>query len=155
MMTAVLVAGPAMAAEAPYIRDGVKAQVTSMFVEGFSKGNFKAVDAVVAPNFIEHEMMMPNQKAGREGLKQTIAALRVGFPDLKVQMLDFSYDRGKAFVRYRMTGTQTGSFMGKPATGKKLDITGFDEIRFRNGLAVEHWGQGDEMTMMKQLGMMK
>jgi hypothetical protein len=45
-------------------------------------------------------------------------------------------------------------FMGKPASGKKIDLIGFDEIRFKNGLAVEHWGQGDDVTMMKQLGLM-
>ncbi|MDB5101177.1 MAG: hypothetical protein JWM80_5598 [Cyanobacteria bacterium RYN_339] len=155
VMATVALSAPAMAAEAPYIHDAVKAQMSSIYNEGFSKGNMKAIDAVVHQNVVDHEMVMSNQKSGRDGLKQMISSLRTGFPDLKVEMLDFSYSKGKAFVRYRMTGTQKGAFMGKPASGKKIDFIGFDEVRFKDGLAVEHWGQGDNVTMMKQLGLMQ
>lgn len=148
-------ATPALAAEPAYIHDAVKAQCQQIYSEAFSKGNFKALDRVVSSNFVEHEMMGPGQKPGVEGFKAMVTDMRKAFPDLKVEMVDFSYSKGKAFVRYHMTGTNKGQFMGKPATNKKIDLYGFDEVRFKDGLAVEHWGQGDDMALVKQLGMMQ
>jgi hypothetical protein len=57
-------------------------------------------------------------------------------------------------THYTMTGTNTGSIMGMPATGKKFNIHGVDIVRFVNGKCVEHWGYDEEMKMMQQLGMM-
>jgi predicted ester cyclase len=43
--------------------------------------------------------------------------------------------------------------MGMPATGKSINIQAIDIVRFGNdGLAVEHWGVMDMMSMMQQLG---
>lgn len=42
--------------------------------------------------------------------------------------------------------------MDMAATGKKMEVKGFDIVRFVNGKAVEHWGLTDSMTMMQQLG---
>jgi predicted ester cyclase len=43
--------------------------------------------------------------------------------------------------------------MGIPATGRSIDVSLIDIIRFGDdGLAQEHWGVIDSMTMMQQLG---
>ncbi len=43
--------------------------------------------------------------------------------------------------------------MGVPSTGKSVDIQGIDIIRFGDdGLAHEHWGVMDGLSMMQQLG---
>ena len=43
--------------------------------------------------------------------------------------------------------------MGVPATGKSIDVQAIDIVRFGDdGLAHEHWGVFDAMTMMRQLG---
>ena len=59
----------------------------------------------------------------------------------------------KVVARVRCTGTNTGDFMGMPATGKSVDVEAIDIIRFGDdGLAYEHWGVFDAMGMMQQLG---
>ena len=43
--------------------------------------------------------------------------------------------------------------MGMPATGRGIDLELIDITRFGDdGLAREHWGVVDVMTMMQQLG---
>ena len=52
-----------------------------------------------------------------------------------------------------MTGTHRGPFMGMPATGKRVEVTLIDIIRFGDeGRAREHWGVVDQLAMMQQLG---
>lgn len=37
-------------------------------------------------------------------------------------------------------------------TGNKIEVKGFDLVRFVNGKAVEHWGVADMAKLMQQLG---
>jgi predicted ester cyclase len=55
-------------------------------------------------------------------------------------------------ARFVFTGTHQGEFMGVPATGKRVEVEGFDLVRVRDGRATEHWGQMDAMALMQQLG---
>ena len=75
------------------------------------------------------------------------------FPDLKVTPEDILTSGDKVIARTRATGTQQGELLGIPATGKSINVQFIDIIRFGDdGLAREHWGVFDTMTMMQQLG---
>jgi predicted ester cyclase len=75
------------------------------------------------------------------------------FPDLRMVPEDVLTSGDKAVARVRVTGTHQGEFMGMSATGKAVDVQLIDIIRFgEDGLAREHWGVFDTMTMMQQLG---
>ena len=50
-------------------------------------------------------------------------------------------------------GTNLGPFIGPP-TGRKMEITVFDECRFAAGQLVEHWGSPDRFAMIEQLGLL-
>jgi predicted ester cyclase len=43
--------------------------------------------------------------------------------------------------------------MGRPATGRKIEIDVIDVIRFSAGKAVEHWGVADRLGLLEQLGL--
>lgn len=47
--------------------------------------------------------------------------------------------------------THQGDFMGIPATGKKIALTGCTILRFANGKCIE-WSQADFLGMLQQLG---
>ncbi len=48
-------------------------------------------------------------------------------------------------------GTNSGSIMGRPPTGRKLEIDVIDIGRFSDGKMVEHWGVPDQIGMMEDL----
>jgi predicted ester cyclase len=78
---------------------------------------------------------------------------RAGFPDLRFEPEQFFVDGDRVAVYFRVTGTQSGEFMGIPPTGKSIDIHGVDIVRFGDdGVGREHWGVFDAMGMMQQLG---
>jgi len=59
----------------------------------------------------------------------------------------------KVVERFSFKGTNTGSFMGVPATGKKVTSSGMSVFRIANGKIVEHWGENDALGTMQQLGL--
>jgi predicted ester cyclase len=58
----------------------------------------------------------------------------------------------KVVTRFTMRGTHQGEFMGIAPTGRRVEMTGIDIIRFSDGKMVEHWGNTDDLGMMQQLG---
>jgi predicted ester cyclase len=61
----------------------------------------------------------------------------------------------KAVARVTASGTQTGEFMGMPASGKTIEVQLIDIMRFDDaGLVCEHWGVMDMLSMLQQLGVL-
>ena len=140
-----------ISANADVKEDANMALMKRFYNEVVNQGNIDLFDELCAESFVEHEES-PGFPPNREGVKKWFRMLRAAFPDLKFEV-GFMLAKDDKVVSYvTMTGTQKGSFMDMPASGKKINIQGFDIVRFANGKAVEHWGLTDDTTMMTQLG---
>jgi steroid delta-isomerase-like uncharacterized protein len=107
---------------------------------------------LLADDFVEHEVT-PGLPPTKDGVKQFFTAYVAAFPDLRFTTDDILPSGDKGVARVTITGTNTGDFMGMPATGKSVSVQAIDIIRFGDdGLAHEHWGVVDVMDMMQQLG---
>ena len=78
--------------------------------------------------------------------------LRTTFPDIDVSVDDLIAEGDRVVIRWTGTGTHSGEFMGVPATGVKISVTGIAIDRIEGGKIVEHWEQFDTLGMMQQLG---
>jgi steroid delta-isomerase-like uncharacterized protein len=118
-----------------------------------NSGKMDDLTKYIADNYTEHQMM-PGQKPGLAGLKEMMTNMHSAFPDMKFTINKVIADSNTVWAQFTMTGTNSGAFMGMPATGKKVNVDGVDIIRFENGKAVEHWGYMEDMKWMQQMGMM-
>jgi SnoaL-like polyketide cyclase len=60
---------------------------------------------------------------------------------------------GDRVVTYgTFTAMHLGEFKGLPPTGKQIRLSIMHIDRVENGKIVEHWGQGDALGLMQQLG---
>jgi len=91
-------------------------------------------------------------KPTREGLKQSLVALKTAFPDLRYTIEDAIVCGDQIVHRLSATGTMTGEFMGIPATGKKATWTEIHIGKGVDGRLTEHWGLVDQLGMLVQLG---
>ncbi|MBI5873756.1 MAG: ester cyclase [Candidatus Omnitrophica bacterium] len=132
-------------------KEDKKQWVRHFYSEVLNKGGFNLIDSLVAENYYEHEPL-PGYPPDRDGLKQFFIMMRNAFPDLNND-IEFMIVEGDKVVSYvTMTGTHKGEYMGIAGTGKSFKIKVIDIIRVVNGKMTEHWGAGDYMTMMEQLG---
>ena len=118
--------------------------------EGFTGGDLAVCDELVAPDSIENQR---GNRPGIEGTKGTIRTLHTWFSDFKLEIIDLVATEDTVWIRNRATGVNTGEVMGRPATGRPLDVTVIDIIRFADGKVVEHWGVADQLGMLIQLGL--
>ena len=114
-------------------------------------GDIDGFGAMLADDFVEHEET-PGLEPTKDGVMEFFRMYRAAFPNLLMEPQDVLASGDKVTIRTRATGTQQGEFMGLPASGKDVDVQLIDIIRFDgNGLAAEHWGVVDMVTMLQQL----
>jgi steroid delta-isomerase-like uncharacterized protein len=123
------------------------------FVNGMNNKDVSFVDRLVDPDFVDHDPA-PGQAPGLQGIKDLMQMFFTAFPDLHVTVNRLVADEDTVAGAVTTEGTQDGDFMGIPKSGMKISITELHMMRIANGKMVEHWGVGDGMTMMQQLGVM-
>jgi len=131
-------------------------EVYDTFTNGVLRDkNIGVIDKVVSPDMIEHEHAPPGIPAGREGLKKIFPLFYQAFPDLSVKVEDVVAQGDRVVGRIAISGTQTGPYAGIPPTGKKVSYEVIDIMRIKDGKIVEHWGVGDNLGLLTQLGAIK
>ena len=118
------------------------------------KGDMAKAIALIPEDGVDHQGLPGIDTRGPEGFKRVVETYRAAFPDVSTTEVAMIAEGDLVMMHFHMTGTNSGPFMGMPATGKKVDIMGVDIIRCVNGKAVEHWGYMEEGKMMQQLGLM-
>lgn len=117
-----------------------------------SAGDIDGFGDLLADDFVEHEEL-PGGAPTKRGVIDFFRMQFAAFPDLTMTPLDVIDGGDKVVARVRFTGTHRGEYMGMSPTGKTVDVELIDIIRCGDdGLAHEHWGVFDALTMMRQLG---
>lgn len=127
-----------------------KAIVRRFFEEGPSKGNLSAADELLSTNFAIHVPLPASP--GVEGINEVITACRAAFEHLNVTVEDMIAEGDTVAARFTARGVHKGSFMGLPATGKLITMTGIEIFRIKDDKIIELWGEANLLGLMQQLG---
>jgi steroid delta-isomerase-like uncharacterized protein len=121
--------------------------------ELFSEGRLEVADELFAPDAVGHDPAMPEPTRGPEGLKQSVAGYRGGFPDLRIRIEAQIAEGDLVTTRWTAVGTNSGEFWGQAPTGKQATVTGITIDRIADGRIVESWTNWDTFGLLQQLGM--
>jgi steroid delta-isomerase-like uncharacterized protein len=128
-----------------------KAIFQRMFDE-VAKGNLAVIDELFVTDYVMHDPAWPMEVKGPEGFKQwTGAMFEPFFSDSAFGLEDVIGEGDKVVAHWTWSGTHTGEFMGIPATGRRITLTGVSIHRFADGKFVESWASYDALGMMQQL----
>lgn len=119
--------------------------------EGWNKRNTALIDQLYAPDFYQHETG-PETVNSSEALKQFVAGYLTAFPDLHFTIEDLIAEGDKVVWRFKVTGNNTGPFMGGPSTGKAIAITGTITFRMEDSRMAEAWLNLDVLGLLQQVG---
>ncbi len=100
-----------------------KAVIRAFTEDMINQGRLERADDLVVQDFIEHDPL-PGQRQGREGLTEIIAVIRSAFPDIHWEMEEMVAEGEMVFSRFTWSGTHGGIFLGIPATGRRVKISG-------------------------------
>jgi ketosteroid isomerase-like protein len=113
------------------------------FMEARVKGDVDAVDEMMAPNFVSHARLLPNQAPDREGVKWAVAQLAAAFSRARVVVEDQVAQGDKVVSRFIVHSTHDqGELMGVAPTDRELTSTHIVIQRIVEGKIAEEWGIG-------------
>jgi steroid delta-isomerase-like uncharacterized protein len=130
---------------------GNKAVVQRLVDEGWNGKRLDAFDAVLAPTVVNRD---PNNPSATDlnGLKQFAQAVWGGFPDFSVKITEEIAEGDHVAKMWVAQGTQTGAFMGIPATGKKISFGGITLYQLEASKIVSISWSYDMLGMLQQMG---
>jgi steroid delta-isomerase-like uncharacterized protein len=117
----------------------------------FSRGELALADELVSADFLNHEAP-PGAPRGPAGLRLLVTMLRTAFPDIHYKVEELLAEGDLVAARTILRGTQQGTFMGIPATGRSVMQEQIHILRFEDGKIVEHRAVRDDLGMLQQLG---
>jgi steroid delta-isomerase-like uncharacterized protein len=121
--------------------------------EGFGQGRMEVIDELVDDKIVNHDETLPPEiPAGREGIKVLAQAYYAAFPDMNFKVEDQMAEGDKVVTRWSARGTHQGDMMGIPPTGKEARTTGITIDRVKDGKIVETWTNWDQLSLLRQLG---
>ena len=128
------------------------AKVLLEYLDGaFNRKDPGAIDATVAPDVVDHAGL-PGQPGGIEGFHLFVGLVTGAFPDLALTVEDcFGDGDERAVARWSAHATHGGDFLGIPATGRRVEMTGIDIVRVAGGKIAELWAQVDLAGVLQQL----
>ena len=117
---------------------------------------FPACDVEALAEVVDPDVVSRGRRAdepfGLEGVTRTMLWLATVFSDQYWEVHDVIGDGDVVATRVTHHGRQTGELMGMPPTGREVAYEYVHFLRFRDGKAVEQWSVRDDMTLMRQLG---
>jgi len=130
--------------------DEVKA-IARRFLEAQDELRGGPDDGLCADGYRAHLGGNPPMDLG--GHKAFAAGFYAAFPDLRHQVEQVHADGDVAAVRFRLTGTNTGAFMGNPPSGREIDVGALALMTVDGGKVVELRAEFDQLGLMQQIGL--
>lgn len=101
-------------------------------------------------DFVNHAA--PDATSGTEAMKQFFEMLATAFPDFSCVVEDIFGTGDRVAMRFTFSGTHEGEFMGVPASGARVVMSGIDIARIADGRIAELWGHEDWLGLLHQIG---
>ncbi len=133
--------------------DANKQLVQRFYQEVWALGNVSFASEVFAGDYVRHDLRATQAAPGAAGSARIAEQFRQAFPDLQWRIDLVLAEGDLVAARWTASGTNSGSWGGRPATGKPAEFSGVNIFRFGDhGKVVEIWNHRDDLGLMEQLG---
>jgi steroid delta-isomerase-like uncharacterized protein len=88
----------------------------------------------------------------KEEVRAFYQTVFTAFDNPKLEFHQTLWDGNQCAIRFTMTGTHVGTFMGVPPTGRPITLPGITMLRFDGTTAIERFSQADMLGLLVALG---
>ena len=122
------------------------------FLESQVKGDLEAMDEMMAPDFVGHTKLLPDQQPDREGQKWAYAQFSAATSNASIDFEDQIAAGDKVVTRFIVHATHDrGELMGVAPSGKELVYMPIGIHRIEGGKIAEQWGGGTGLSELRGL----
>jgi len=102
------------------------------------------------------------RSVGRDGFRHVLEDIFTTFPDWHVEIVDMVTEGDSVVMRCKVSGTHRGigkipvnggMLVGVAPTGRHFETDHIHWFKFRDGKILDHYATRDDISMMRQLGL--
>lgn len=132
-------------------RETNKAIVRPIYEQLINQEDRTVIDQVMAANVVVHDPLMGTVH-GADAFRQLMSVFDSAFPGHRVTVENIIAEDDYVCVLHTHHATHRGLFMGLPATGKQVEVSGVELFRVLDDKIVEFWRKDDDVSLLIQLG---
>ena len=122
---------------------------TRFYTELMAFGRREAAGELLSHDYVDHQLSP--EKPGRDGAIAWLGALDAAFRNRVIAVEEVVSSGAMVSVRWSGSFTHSGAFLGHPATGQTLNVSGVGVFRIEHGRIVERWEHEDAPGLVRQL----
>jgi predicted ester cyclase len=103
--------------QSPTTPDTIR-ELVRRYVDAYQTGDTTPLEDIIGPSFVDHSF--PAFSGGPDGVRRSINSLHAGFGEIECAIEDCVCNADTAALRVVTSAMHTGTFHGKPATGKRV-----------------------------------
>jgi steroid delta-isomerase-like uncharacterized protein len=126
--------------------------VTRFIEEVCNKGNLDEIDNLFSEDIVWHG---GEYVTGVIDFKENMEMTRKTWPDMNFKIQDSFAADNKVVIRWVVTATHEGEFMGIPPSHEKFDTWGMEIFHFESGKIKEAWTVFDALTPAMKIGLVE
>jgi len=131
--------------------------VTRLIEEAFNNRNISILPEILHEEFVNHQDLFPiSSKKGPVVFEELYTKMFESFPDIKIYNHKMLSDGDMVVIYDTLKGTNTGPMPnGQAASGKIIEFETINILRIKDNKIIDRWGVADQLTIMKQLGLIE
>ena len=117
------------------------------------KGRFEIFEELFADDFVDHTTQPgTGMTPDKAGVRKLYASIREAFPDFHAEIHWQLADGDRVTTYKTYYGTHAGTFLGIAPAHRKIHFESVDVMRVQNGKITDHWGVGNLLSLVQQIG---
>ncbi len=121
--------------------------------EVWNQGNLEIMDELYSTDIVRHFLPDGSVIKGLDEFRDRIRNHFKAFPDWTEKIELIVAEGDFVAIHFSSTGTNKGSFLGNPATGKQIHTKDMSIYRIVDGKIVEQWLLPNLLSLNQQLGL--
>ena len=117
----------------------------------WNKGDLDRMDEFFSTDFVRYFLPDGSELRGIDSLREHERQLREAFPDWREEIRHIVAEGDLVVIHFVSTGTNLGSWLGNPPTGRKIIINEMSILRIEDDKVAEQWLLPDIFSMQQQL----
>ncbi|MFC4787155.1 ester cyclase [Nocardioides sp. MAHUQ-72] len=131
-------------------QDERRSRIERAWAAAWDRGEVDALDELLSADYQRWSSDPTPQDLAE--FKASIVSTRTAFPDLVTTLDEVLVEGDRAAVRWHSDGTHEHSFLGVPATKRRVTVSGATFARFEDDRVVEEFVTWDPRALLTALG---
>jgi steroid delta-isomerase-like uncharacterized protein len=130
------------------------AQLGADLMAAWNSHDLDRVAALHAAGFVGWDIAQPEPQVGIEGIRRCMSGYLQAFPDLHLSADASVIEHDQMVLVWRARGTQRGTLMNIPPTGRTVEVQGMTLITVQDGRIARSQSVWDVAGLLRAIGLL-